>query len=60
MGCRCGRVTPESVQEPTKVDLAMQQRLKMMEQIEADPEKVDGYDSPIKPQDLKSDEDEAL
>ena len=48
------------VYREAKVDLAMEQRLKMMEEIEADPEKGDGFDSPIKPADLKDDEDEAL
>ena len=50
----------KDAKKTAQVDLAMEQRLKMMEEIEADPEKGDNYYTAIKPSDLKDDEDEAL
>ena len=43
-----------------KADLELQKRLKMMEEIEGDPEKGDEFNRIVKPSDLKNDEAEAM
>ena len=50
----------KDAKKTAQVDLAMEQRLKMMEEVEAHPEKGDDFNRIVKPTDLKNNEAEAI